>query len=263
MRCAIPPPIDVTSELILDMVPKLRFIAATAMTDQEMAHEASKERVLNELRKRLREKQYEDGRVPPERKLASVLSASRRAVRDALARLEGEGIVWRRQGQGTFTEAQPTGGYRDIAKLAHRVNPLEIVETRLAIEPMLAHRSALRASLADIETMKRIAERALNAKNPVDYTRADAAFHRKIAETAGNALFPAMFEMIILVREKVDWERVRRYYFRHDGARRSYDEHSVILSAIFSRDPPAAEAAMRDHLESVSAVFLEMTASSH
>jgi GntR family transcriptional repressor for pyruvate dehydrogenase complex len=107
----------------------------------------------------------------------------------------------------------------------------------------------LPASLADIETMKRIAERALNAKN----TRADAAFHRKIAETAGNALFPAMFEMIILVREKVDRERVRR----------SYDEHSVILSAIFFRDPPAAEAAMRDHLESVSAVFLEMTASSH
>ena len=71
-----------------------------------------------------------------------------------------------------------------------------------------------------------------------------------------------MFEMIILVREKVDWERVRRYYFQHDGARRSYDELRD-LSAIFSRDPPAAEAAMRGHLESVSAVFLEMTASSN
>jgi DNA-binding FadR family transcriptional regulator len=233
------------------------------MTDHEMAPEAPKERVLNELRKRLREKQYEGGRLPPERELASVLSASRRAVRDALAKLEGEGIVWRRQGQGTFTEAQPIGGYGDASKLADRVNPLEIVEARLAIEPMLAHRSALRASLTDIESMKRIAERVLKAKNPVDYARADAAFHRKIAGTAGNAMFLAMFEMIILVREKVDWERVRRYYFRHDGARRSYDEHAVILSAISARDPPAAEAAMRGHLESVSAVFLEMTASSH
>jgi GntR family transcriptional repressor for pyruvate dehydrogenase complex len=226
-----------------------------------MAQEAPKERVLNELRKQLRERQYEDGRLPPERELASTLTASRRAVRDALAKLEGEGIVWRRQGQGTFTEAQPIVGY-DIAKLANRVNPLEIVETRLAIEPMLAHRSALRASLADIEAMKRIAERALNAKNPSDYTRADAAFHRKIAETAGNALLLALFEMIIVVREKVDWERVRRYYFRHDGARQSYDEHSLILHAIFARDPPGAEAAMRNHLENVSAVFFEMTASS-
>jgi DNA-binding FadR family transcriptional regulator len=229
----------------------------------EMAQETPKERVLNELRKRLREQQYEDGRLPPERELASDLSASRRGVRDALAKLEGEGIVWRRQGQGTFTEAQPIVGSGDIAKLANRVNPLEIVETRLAIEPMLAVRSALRASLDDIEAMKRIAERALNAKNPSDYTRADAAFHRKIAETAGNALLLAMFEMVLLVREKVDWERVRRYYFQHDGARRSFDEHSLILRAISARDPPAAGNAMRKHLENVSAVFLEMTASSH
>jgi DNA-binding FadR family transcriptional regulator len=230
---------------------------------QEMAQEAPKERVLNELRKRLRERLYEDGRLPPERELASALSASRRAVRDALAKLEDEGIVWRRQGQGTFTEAPPTLGPDDIARLAQRVNPLEIVETRLAIEPMLAHRSALRASLADIEAMKRIAERALHAKNPSDYTRADAAFHRKIAETAGNALLLAMFEMVLLVREKVDWERVRRYYFQHDGARRSFDEHSLILRAIAARDPPATQAAMRSHLDSVSAVFLEMSGSSN
>ena len=101
----------------------------------------------------------------------------------------------------------------------------------------------------------------MKAKSPGEYTRADAAFHRKIAETAGNALLLAMFEMVLQVREKVDWERVRRYYFQHDGARRSYDEHSVILRAIAARDPPATEAAMRNHLESVSAVFLEMPAS--
>ena len=131
-----------------------------------MAQEAPKKRVLNELRKRLRENQSEDGRLPPERQLASVLSVSRRAVREALAKLEGEGVVWRRQGQGTFTEAPPTVNYGEIAKLANRVNPLEVVDTRLAIEPMLAHRSALRASLADLEAMKRIAERALKAKTP-------------------------------------------------------------------------------------------------
>ena len=193
-----------------------------------MAQEAPKKRVLDELRKRLRENQSEDGRLPPERELASVLSVSRRAVREALAKLEGEGVVWRRQGQGTFTEAPTTVNYGEIAKLANRVNPLEVVDTRLAIEP-LADRSALRASLADLEAMKRIAERALKAKSPGEYTRAHAAFHRKIAETAGNALLLAMVEMALQVREKVDWERVRRYYFQHDGARRSYDEHFVIL----------------------------------
>lgn len=49
----------------------------------EMAQEAPEERVLNELRKRLRQKQYEDGQLSPERELDAALSASRRAVRDA------------------------------------------------------------------------------------------------------------------------------------------------------------------------------------
>lgn len=225
-----------------------------------MASQAPKERVLYELRKQLREKHYEDGRLPPERELAGILNASRRAVRHALGTLAEEGAIWRRQGRGTFTGAEPMVTDGEVAKLAHRVNPLEIIEARLAIEPVLANRSAMRASLADIDAMRQIAERALNARNAGDYARADAAFHRKIAESADNALFLAIFEMVIRVRDKVDWDRVRQYYFRHDGARRSYDEHSLVLRAIASRDPPAAEAAMRDHLQSISATLLGMTA---
>src|SRR5207248_7856708 len=98
--------------------------------------------------------------------------------------------------------------------------------------------------------------KARAARNARDYGQADAGFHRKIAECAGNAMFRAMFEMILRVREKVDWERLRQYYFRHDGARRSYEEHSVIIDAIRERDPQAAAAAMQDHLRKVSASLL-------
>src|SRR5262249_30123727 len=80
--------------------------------------------------------------------------------------------------------------------------------------------------------------------------------HRKIAECAGNAMFRAMFDMIIRVRDKADWQRIRQYYFRHDGARRSYEEHKVILDAIGERDPNAAAAPMQDHLRKVSASLL-------
>ncbi len=226
-----------------------------------MAVEAPRERALNELRKRLREKHYEDGRLPPERELAGMLKVGRRAVRDALGTLEREGIVWRRQGQGTFTGRQPILGDGEIARLARRVNPLEIIETRLAIEPVLASRSAMRASLADIDALKRIAEQALTARNATDYARADAAFHHKIAESADNAMLLAIFAMTIRVRDKVDWERVRQYYFHHDGARRSYQEHSVVISAIAARDPVAAEAGMRDHLQKISAALLGMNPS--
>jgi DNA-binding FadR family transcriptional regulator len=221
-----------------------------------MAVESQREVALRALRRHLAATEDESGRLPPERELASQMKVGRRTVREALSVLEAEGAIWRRQGQGTFFGPPRLVGEREVAELAHRVNPLEIVEARLSIEPVLARLAAMRASLADIEAMTRIAEKARTAKNARDYARADAGFHRKIAECAGNAMFRAMFEMIIRVREKADWTRVRQYYFRHDGARRSYEEHKVVIDAIGERDPQAAAAAMQDHLRKVSASLL-------
>ena len=242
----------------LPMVPVAIRKDAALIPDGKLpkAAESPKKRALAELRRRIESNGNGDGRLPPERELASMLKVGRRAVRDALGLLEQEGIIWRRQGQGTFSGSQPLVNEREVSELAHRVNPLEILEARLSIEPMLARLSAMRASQADIDTMERIAERAATAKNARDYEQADAAFHRKIAECAGNAMFRAMFEMIIRVREKADWQRVRQYYFRHDGARRSYEEHRVVIRAIVERDPAGAAAAMQDHLRKVSASLL-------
>lgn len=210
------------------------------------------DRALQALRKRLEQVAGDNGRLPPERELAMSLKVSRRALREALAVLEKEGAVWRQQGRGTFYGSQPSVSEQEIGQLARRVNPLEILEARLSFEPGLARLAAMRASLADIDDMHRIAVRALNAPNARDYERADAAFHRKIAECAGNAMFLAMYEMIIRVREKADWQRLRQYYFFHDGARCSYDEHRLVIEAIAEREPAAAATAMQDHLHKVA-----------
>lgn len=210
------------------------------------------DRALKALRKRLELVPGESGRLPPERELAASLRVGRRAVREALAVLEKEGAVWRQQGRGTFYGSRPSVSEQEVGQLARRVNPLEILEARLSFEPGLARLAALRASMADIDEMNRIALRALNAPNARDYERADAAFHRKVAECAGNAMFVAMYEMIIRVREKADWQRLRQYYFHHDGARCSYEEHKVVIDAIAERKPAAAASAMQDHLQKVS-----------
>jgi DNA-binding FadR family transcriptional regulator len=221
-----------------------------------MAAQSQREVALSALRRHLAAAEDEGGRLPPERELASQMKVGRRTIRAALSVLEEEGAIWRRQGQGTFFGPPKLVGEREVAELAHRVNPQEIIEARLSIEPALARLAATRASLADIDAMARIAEKARTARNARDYAQADAGFHRKVAECAGNALFRALFEMIIKVREKADWARVRQYYFRHDGARRSYEEHRAIIDAISERDPQAAAAAMQDHLRKVSASLL-------
>ena len=63
-----------------------------SLTDQARAH--IKDQILN--------KEFEDGRIPSESDLASELGVSRTTIRDALSRLEIEGVVFRRQGSGTY-----------------------------------------------------------------------------------------------------------------------------------------------------------------
>jgi GntR family transcriptional regulator len=63
-----------------------------SLTDQVKAH--IKQQILNNA--------YANDRVPPEIELANDLGVSRTTVRDALSRLENEGVIYRKQGAGTF-----------------------------------------------------------------------------------------------------------------------------------------------------------------
>jgi DNA-binding FadR family transcriptional regulator len=222
----------------------------------DSAGESVEARAFDELHRRLTVGHYAEGRLPPERRLAEELGIGRRALRQALAALEQEGLIWRRQGHGTFVSTHPMASEADIARLANRVSPIEVVEARLSIEPMLVGRSALRVSKAAIDQMRRLTEAARIAADARTYETFDMAFHRKIAEGAGNALFLAIFEMVISVREMANWRRVREYYFEHDGAELSYREHKLIIEAIADRDPPRAEAMMREHLSQVAKIVL-------
>jgi GntR family transcriptional regulator len=54
------------------------------------------------IKQRILTNQFGDDRIPSETDLANELGVSRTTIRDALSRLENEGIVYRRQGSGTF-----------------------------------------------------------------------------------------------------------------------------------------------------------------
>jgi GntR family transcriptional regulator len=64
------------------------------------------EQVMANIKERIAEDGFEDGRIPPETELANDLGVSRTTVRDALSRLEHEGRIYRRQGSGTFVNEQ-------------------------------------------------------------------------------------------------------------------------------------------------------------
>ncbi len=54
------------------------------------------------IKDRILDNAFGDGRLPSETELAQILGVSRTTVREALSKLEKEGIIRRRQGAGTF-----------------------------------------------------------------------------------------------------------------------------------------------------------------
>ena len=54
------------------------------------------------IKQQILENQFEEDRIPSETDLAESLGVSRTTIRDALSRLENEGVIYRKQGAGTF-----------------------------------------------------------------------------------------------------------------------------------------------------------------
>lgn len=101
-----------------------------------------------------------DGRLPAERLLTQMLGVGRGRLRGALAQLEAEGHVFRRQGQGTFVVPSPAPSRRALQRLATTISPADVMEVRRQIEPALAALAARRACDADIAGLRTLAAAA-------------------------------------------------------------------------------------------------------
>ena len=192
-----------------------------------------------------------EGRVIPERHLAEQLDVGRRALRKAFDLLESEGLIWRRQGQGTFVGTPPTPRLRKLEGIATKTSPFEIMEVRQEIEPSMARFAALRASQGDIDAMRTMIENAARATTQGEYEKWDAAFHQKLAESVKNTLFLAVFEAVNAVRRDAAWSRLRESSHSGSLINDLSRQHHEIVDAIEMRDPKRAEDAMHRHLAQV------------
>ena len=216
-----------------------------------------------------RQKVSLDGRIPPERTLASELGVGRRSVRRALDVLEQEGRIHRHQGRGTFIDTRTasgvavpgpknaaSGGARPSLSAAldnvlDHTNPLEVIEVRLATEPVMARLAALRASQSEIKRLLTLAAKTRAASDAETYERADSLFHRTIAEAARNTLFLAFFDTMRASQRDVGWRRLgeNAHCYKRQSVYATF--HEAIAAAIAARNSQEAYAQMQRHLGDV------------
>ncbi|MCR8674565.1 GntR family transcriptional regulator [Micrococcus sp. HG099] len=221
--------------------------------------------VADALRERIVAGQLNPGaRLPTEQALQDEHGVSRTVVREALTRLQTEGLVYTRRGSGSFVLAPPglDSEASEGGGMPARTDDREdVLVYRMAIETEAASRAALRALGPSAETgeghavmtsLRQSAEAftaaaADPATRPSDLMRLDFHFHRAVASAAGSALLVSALEamgpaMITMPPDRLTHEAAV------ERRRLVAWEHGAVLDAVCAGDAVAAAAAMRAHL---------------
>jgi DNA-binding GntR family transcriptional regulator len=168
--------------------------------------------------------------------LAGQLDVSPTPVREALARLEAEGLAVK----------EPLRGYR-ATPLLDRSAFEQLYEVRLLLEPYAARKAAAvltAEGLATLEQATTEMEEAIRAQGQIRvFAAADARFHDAIAAAAANDL---LHDTLVRLRSHL---HLYRLYFHIGIADETVPEHREIIAALRSRAAARAEAAMAQHIE--------------
>lgn len=189
--------------------------------------------VFRELRSRIVTLDIKPGARVIEDEIGTLLQAGRTPVREALLRLEGEGLV--RRDRGWVVSSTDPSHIRGI------------FETRIAIEGYATRLAAERATPDDLAELERyvIDMDAGEAIARSEMNRLNRAFHHRIVVLSGNEFFVEQHERTLFRH----WNLRLPVTFMRDQLAHTAAQHHEILDALKARDGDRAERASRAHIE--------------
>ena len=193
-------------------------------------------------------------RLPNERDLARQLKTSRTAVRTALAMMEGQGLIHRRVGSGTYLadNAEDVFGRMDQTSVGTPKDVpsfVEIIEGRLLFEPAMMDLVVSRVDDGEVQGMRATLEDILAAPTWRDFKEAIYALHAQIFGATKNRFLIQIMDNILADRRAVvfdgkDTDKPAPRAVRDQTCR----ELCAIVDAIASRNAKQAHALVADHL---------------
>lgn len=215
--------------------------------------EHPRSRDLAKLRRYVDQVRRESGRrLPSEARLVEELGISRARLRGLLKTLEGEGLIWRHVGKGTFIGERSLTA--ELTSMPDVLTPLEAFEARLVIEPQIAALAARRATPGQIDEMWRCITQMQALDDFDQWAVWDERLHRLVAKAAGNKLLLAVYDTI---RESAPsgMRNIINRVFSSTTRNESNVEHQRYIEAIANHDPASAESLMRAHLRAVKQIM--------
>jgi DNA-binding GntR family transcriptional regulator len=198
-------------------------------------------RVYSELRSRILARDLPPGTVLTLRQVAEALQVSATPVRDALRRLQSDGLVRDGGKQGVSVIGLDAGDITDL------------FGARMALEGYAARLATAAAESAALHDMQRIADEfpeTFEGDHYVDYERfqtLDAAFHIHIIAATENARLVSMYQALNV------HIHLARIYQREleQRARANHREHLAIIDALARRHADDMVEAVEIHIVNV------------
>jgi DNA-binding GntR family transcriptional regulator len=198
------------------------------------APEPRSEGLLDALREAILTGRYAPGTRLVQEELAEAFGMSRIPLREALRRLEGEGLVVITPNRGAIVRPLAP---KDI---------VDLYELRLAFESLALRRAAERYADLRASTKQRHAQarQAIAARNLTALFRLDRDFHADLAAASDNAHLVAALG--------AQWSQIMRvmhaYFAVGDYPADTWDDHEAIADAVAHGDGELAVERMSAHL---------------
>jgi GntR family transcriptional repressor for pyruvate dehydrogenase complex len=208
------------------------------------------DKVFQQLAVMLRGEPGREVTLPAERELALKLGVSRNVLREATKRLELQGLLEIRQGQGARAVDRlhkPISASLELLVPIEKERMRQLFQVRWMIEPHNAHWAAGRANHSEMKRIEAAHHSLLSATTAPALVAADMEFHRAIADASGNQIARLLLESLAELREM---SHAKGY--RGRPSERTKDEHLEIVTAILTQQSDAARMAMEKHLISSS-----------
>ncbi|MEN3582715.1 GntR family transcriptional regulator [Streptomyces sp. ZYX-F-203] len=196
---------------------------------------AASERVYSHLKQGVLERDYEGGTLLTEGELAEALGVSRTPVREALLRLEVEGLV----------RLYPKKGALVLSVSAQEI--ADVVETRLLVEEHAA-RKAVPAPEGLVERLEELLARQHRQAAEGDLAGAavtDRCFHAEIVRSGGNDILSRLYDQL---RDRQLRMGVAVMHSHPDRIAKSAGEHGEILAALRAGEADRAVELVRRHI---------------
>lgn len=203
--------------------------------------------VVRLLRRAIVDREYSwNDQLPAERQMANQLGVSRGTVREALRRLEEMGLVTRKPGNGTFVRYRAPLDTIDIAEMT---SPLELIDVRLAVEPMITRHALTNASARDLERLGKTLHDLENCGGDAAvFSRCDEEFHLELAECTRNPLMITIYRQINDVRGHNQWNARKDAILTSDRINSYNEQHRRLYSALVERNMEVAIKLITEHL---------------